>query len=362
MIRSQIISVLSKTINAQQITPCRKCVHTFAVGNSNIGLVGIPFYRGQPQPGVAQAPQKLREFGIISKLETMGYDVEDFGDVQFEQMKVDPPHNNVKYPRTVGAASKKIADKVSNIISQDKVALTLGGDHSMTIGTLFGHAQVKPDLKVVWVDAHADINPPLASMSGNIHGMVLSFLTHELRDFVPKVPGLEWVKPIIHAKDIAYIGLRDIDAAERYIIEKLGIACYTTHEIDKHGIDYVMEHAIESVNPGLKCPMHVSYDIDALDPAVSPATGTPVPGGLSIREGMYVAEELALTGKVSAIDLVEVNPDMGTAREQELTLYTAVEVIAACFGKRRKGNTPPGYKIPVPAGSKSDGVIMFHLL
>jgi len=358
MMRPQLYSALMRTFNkSQQINTCRQC-HTFAVGNSNIGVIGVPFYRGQPQPGVAQAPQKLRDAGILTKLEDMGYSIEDFGDIQFEQMLVDSPSNNVKYPRTVGSATKKIAEKVANIVSQDKVALSLGGDHSMTLGTLYGHAQVNRDLKVVWVDAHADINPPLASMSGNIHGMVLSFLIHELQDFVPKVPGLEWVKPIISAKDIAYIGLRDIDAAERYIIEKLGIACYTTHDIDRHGIDYVMEHAIEAVNPGLKCPMHVSYDIDSLDPTVSPSTGTPVPGGLSIREGMYVAEELALTGKVTAIDLVEVNPEMGTEREQELTLYTAVEVIAACFGKRRKGNTPPGYRIPVAAGSKSTGIIM----
>jgi len=313
-----------------------------------LGIIGVPFNKGQPHGGVAQAPAQLRVAGISKKLQLMGYRVHDYGDIQFQQFQDDPPSCNIKNPRTIGEATRKISETVMNVISSGQTCLSLGGDHSLSIGTVHGHLQVEPDTTLVWVDAHADINPPLASHTGNIHGMVLSFLLHELQQYVPRVQSFEWLKPCLHAKDIAFIGLRDIDPAERYVIEKFGITCYTMHDIDKHGVDYVLEHAINKVNPGLKRPMHLSYDIDALDPGFSPSTGTPVPGGLSIREGMFIAEEMALTDKLTGIDLVEVNPELGNKHDQELTLFTATEVIAACFGKRRKGNVPPNFQIPIP--------------
>jgi arginase len=321
--------------------------------HTDIGIVGAPFAKGQPRPGVAWAPQKLRDAGMALKLEQMGYGVYDYGDLQFEELTNDPPAANIKYPRTIGKATKKISDKVSEVIQSNNTCLTLGGDHSLSIGTVHGHAQVEPDMCLFWIDAHSDINPPHASTSGNIHGMVLTFLTHQLQEYMPTIPGFEWVKPCINAKDMCFIGLRDLDPAERYIIQKFGITCYTMHDIDRHGIDYVLEHAMDTVNPGLKKPIHLSYDIDALDPAVSPSTGTPVPGGLTIREGMYIAEEMALTDCLTGIDLVEVNPELGTKRDQELTLFTAVEIIAACFGKRRKGNVPADYVLPKAVKSKT---------
>lgn len=323
----------------------KRCTHT---SSNEIGIIGVPFAKGQPKSGVQQAPSKLRDAGIIRNLEMMGYSVTDYGDLVFELLRDDPPSYNIKNPRSIGKAIKKMAVQCQDIIQSGKVCLTLGGDHSMSIGTVYGHAQAEKDMTVVWVDAHADINPPLASMSGNIHGMVLSFLVHELREYVPKVAGFEWLKSCINAKDITYIGLRDIDPAERYIIDKFGINCYTMQDIDKHGISYVLEHALDKSNPGLKRPIHLSYDIDSLDPAISPSTGTPVPGGMTIREGMYVAEELSNTGMLRAIDMVEVNTTLGDHRDQAVTIYSAVEVVSSCFGKRRKGQAPLDYELPRP--------------
>ncbi|KAI0231388.1 Arginase, hepatic [Lamellibrachia satsuma] len=298
--------------------------------------------------GVEDAPQKLRGAGLVQKLQTMGYKVSDHGDLQFETTTKDPPSFNIKGPRTIGAAVNKISNKVANVIRSGDTCLSLGGDHAMSIGTVHGHMLVEPNTKLVWVDAHADINPPLASTSGNIHGMVLSFLVHELQEFIPAVPGFDWLKPCIHAKDLTFIGLRDIDPAERYIIEKLGIRCYTMHDVDARGISDVVEEAIRVVNPNLECPMHLSFDIDALDPSLAPSTGTPVAGGLTVREGMYIAEEMALTGKLTGVDLVEVNTHLGTKRDQDLTLFTACELLLACFGKRRMGNIPDNFQLARP--------------
>lgn len=325
-----------------------KCIHR------DVGVIGVPFAFGQPHGGVSQSPQRIRESGIFSKLEIMGYEIHDYGDLQFEQYPHDPTSCNIKNPRAIGAATKQIGEKVRDIVKAEQTCVSLGGDHSMSIGTVAGHAEVQKDLTLFWIDAHTDINPPLSSLSGNIHGMVLSFLLHELKEYIPKVEGLEWIRPCLHAQDIAFIGVRDLDPAERYIIEKLGITAYTMHEVDRHGIDYVMEHAIDAVNPGLKRPIHLSFDIDSLDPAVSPSTGTPVPGGLTIREGMFIAEEIYNTGKLTGIDIVELNPEIGTQQDQELTLFTVGEIITACFGKRRRGNVPEGYELLKPQQLNAD--------
>ncbi|ELU03494.1 hypothetical protein CAPTEDRAFT_151997 [Capitella teleta] len=321
------------------------------LAHRDVGVLGVPFCKGQPRPGVAQAPQRLRDYGMLKKLETMGYRVHDYGDLQFQEFPDDYPAWNIKYPRSIGASCKKISNVVEEVTEKGQVALTLGGDHSLSIGTVHGHAMAEPNMCLIWVDAHSDINTPMASPSGNIHGMVLSFLAKELQKYVPRVPGMEWVKPCLSTKDIAFIGLRDLDPAERCIIEQYNITCYTMHEVDRMGIHRVLEEALHSVNPNLDRPIHLSYDIDSLDPAVSPSTGTPVPGGLSIREGMYIAEEIAATGQLTGIDLVEVNPELGSKQDQELTLFTACEIIGACFGKRRKGNVPEDYVIPTPAES-----------
>ncbi|KAK7502699.1 hypothetical protein BaRGS_00005949 [Batillaria attramentaria] len=286
-----------------------------------VGVVGIPFSLGQ---------------------------VTDYGDLNLEAVADDKPWNKVKNPRSVGLANKKVAEMVAKITKNRQIALTLGGDHSVAIGSIYGHAQSCPNLVVVWVDAHADLNTPLSSPSGNIHGMPLSFVIKEMKKYTTALPGFEWVQPCLSAKDLVFIGLRDVDEAERAFINELGIQCYSMQEVDKYGIQNVMERALRTIDPNGVRPIHLSFDVDALDPAYAPATGTPVHGGLTRREAYYIAEEIAGTGRLSCLDTVEVNPLLSTDEGRQVTINSTVDVVSHFFGKRREGNVSDGYRVPTP--------------
>lgn len=219
----------------------------------------------------------------------------------------------------------------------------------MAIGSIHGHAQAQKDLSVVWVDAHADINTPLTSPTGNIHGQPMSYLIHELHSKIPVMPSFSWLKPCVSAKDIVYIGLRDVDPEEHYILKHLGIKVFSMTEVDRLGIARVMEETCDYIFSKVRKPIHLSYDIDALDPSISPATGTPVVGGLTYREGVYITEQICQTGLLSAVDMVEVNPKRGkTEEEVRSTVNAAVDLVLGCFGRLREGNHPADYRMPEP--------------
>uniref|UniRef100_A0A2C9M9J1 Arginase n=3 Tax=Biomphalaria glabrata TaxID=6526 RepID=A0A2C9M9J1_BIOGL len=313
-----------------------------------LGVIGFPFSKGQPRNGTEHGPNVLREAGIITSLQSLGVNVIDHGDIEIEVVPRDEPMKNVRNPRTVAAANKKLSDAVAKLVKMNQSVLALGGDHCMAIGSIHGHAQVEPNLVVVWVDAHADVNTPLTSVSGNIHGMPLSFLLKELEEFVPKVPGFEWCKPCLSVRDLVYIGLRDVDPAERLIIEKFGIHAYSMQEVDKYGIKEVVERALNQVDPSGVRPIHVSFDVDAMDPTLTPATGTPVSGGLSLRESFYLAEEISNTGRLSVLDIAEVNPLLSTEDKRKLTVINTTDVSTKFYGYRRQGNAPRDYELPKP--------------
>ncbi|XP_013421375.1 arginase, hepatic isoform X2 [Lingula anatina] len=312
------ISSLFSGITKYFVSQTRSLVR---LSKDKVGVIGVPSCKGQSAGGVQHGPKALRQAGIIDKLTQLGVEVYDYGDLVFEQFDDDTPILGLKNPKNIGLAAKKISDQVSRVIKDDQIALTLGGDHSLSIGTIHGHAAAEKNMCLVWVDAHADINTPLTSPSGNVHGMALSFLVKELKEYIPQIPHFEWIKPCISAKDIAYIGLRDLDPGELWIVRNMGISCFTMHEVDRYGIDMVLRMSMQAINPHGDRPIHLSFDVDSLDPRISAATGTPVPGGLSVREGIYIAEELAATGKLTAVDLVEVNPLLGTKEERDLTVY-----------------------------------------
>ncbi|XP_077986201.1 arginase, hepatic-like [Glandiceps talaboti] len=315
--------------------------------SQNIGVLGLPLHKGQTKPGVKNGPAAIRNAGLIEKIQALENDVKDYGDMVFEEIEDDPPYKGkVNNPRNVGAANKKISEAVCGVIKDDRMCITLGGDHAIAIGTIHGHAKAQPNLCVVWVDAHTDINTPLSSGSGNIHGQPLSFLIHELKEYVPQVPGFDWVDTVISAKDVAYIGVRDIDKGERFIVEKYGMHCFATNDVDRLGLVEVVKKAIQSVNPNGDRPIHLSFDIDSLDPNEAASTGTPVPGGLTLRDGMYIVEQVYDTGLLAGIDMAEVNPELGNKKQQEQTVNAAVEIITAAVGKKRYGNTPRDYELP----------------
>lgn len=297
-----------------------------------------------------KGPDLIRSAGLAKRLEAQGCDVKDYGNLCFEDVCDDEPVGRVKRPRTVGSANQRLAHAVFTAKTDGHTPVMLGGDHSLAIGSIHGHAAATPgDLSVVWVDAHADINTPFTTPTGNVHGQSMSYLVRELHSKIPALPHFSWIKPCVSAKDIIYIGLRDVDPEEHYILKYLGIKVFSMTEVDRLGIARVMEETCDYLFSGVKKPIHLSYDIDAIDPSVTPATGTPVAGGLTYREGIYIAEHIGQTGLLSAVDLVEVNPRQGATEAQVLsTVETAVDVLLGCFGRLREGNPPTDYRIPEP--------------
>ncbi|KAM4690335.1 arginase-2, mitochondrial [Rhinophrynus dorsalis] len=339
--RSKFASFLKNQVSANTLH--KKSAHSVAV-------IGAPFSKGQKKGGVEHGPAAIRSAGLIEKLSSLGCTVYDIGDLNFAQVPNDTLYNNtVKYPRTVGLACQVLANAVSRAIGAGHTCVTLGGDHSLALGSINGHAQQCPDLCVIWVDAHADINTPLTSISGNLHGQPVSFLLRELQDKVPLIPGFSWTKPCLSTSDIVYIGLRDLDPAEQFILKNYDISYYSMKHIDCMGIQKVMERTFDHLLGRRQRPIHLSFDIDAFDPALAPATGTPVIGGLTYREGVYITEEIHNTGMFSAIDLVEVNPVLGsTSNEVKATASLAVDVIVSCHGKSRDGAHIIMDKLPTP--------------
>ncbi|XP_020842727.1 arginase-1 isoform X1 [Phascolarctos cinereus] len=305
----------------------------------SVGIIGAPFSKGQPRGGVEEGPAALRNAGLAEKLKEQECDVKDYGNLSFADVPNDTPFQIVKNPRTVGKANEQLAEVVAEVKKDGRTSLLLGGDHSLAIGSISGHAKVHPDLCVIWVDAHSDINTPLTTTTGNLHGQPVSFLMKELKGKMPDIPGFSWVTPCLSAKDIVYIGLRDVDPGEHRILKDLGIKFFSMTEVDKLGIAKVMEETLSYLIGGKKRPIHLSYDVDGLDPLTTPATGTPVPGGLTYREGLYITEEICRTGLLSGLDIMEVNPSLGkTPEEVNRTVNTAIALTLSCFGVAREGN------------------------
>ncbi|KAF2639925.1 Ureohydrolase [Massarina eburnea CBS 473.64] len=297
--------------SASQIQP------KFLAKSHDLGVVAVGFSGGQPKAGVDAAPMALIEAGLIKQLEEdLDLNVSYDGQVHNYAEKIpaeDPPYRNMKQPRFVSAVTQEVSEQVYSHAKEGKLVLTLGGDHSIAIGTVSGTARairerLGREMAVIWVDAHADINTPETSDSGNIHGMPVAFLTGLATEEREDIFG--WMKDHhrISTKKIVYIGLRDIDRGEKKILRDHGIKAFSMHDIDRHGIGKVMDMALGWI--GSDTPIHLSFDVDALDPMWAPSTGTPVRGGLTLREGDFIAECVAETGSLIALDLVEVNPSL----------------------------------------------------
>ncbi|XP_063039569.1 arginase-2, mitochondrial [Engraulis encrasicolus] len=304
----------------------------------SVAIIGAPFSKGQKRRGVEHGPKAIRDAGLIERLSNLDYPIHDFGDLNFQHPEKDEPYMHVPYPRTVGRANKLLAGAVSSAIGAGHTSIMLGGDHSLAIGSVEGHARQCPDLCLIWVDAHADVNTPDTSPSGNLHGQSVAFMLKDLQDKMPTIPGFSWMKPFLSSQDLVYIGLRDVDAGEHIILKNLGIQYFSMRDIDRMGIGRVMEVTLDHLLARKQRPIHLSFDIDAFDPSLAPATGTPVNGGLTYREGIYITEEIHSTGLLSAMDLVEVNPILGANPDAvESTASLAVDVIASSLGQSREG-------------------------
>jgi arginase len=240
----------------------------------------------------------------------------------------------MKNPRAVSKVTQSLSAQVYEQARHGRFVLTLGGDHSIAIGTVSGTAKairerLGKEMAVIWVDAHADINTPETSDSGNVHGMPVAFLTGLAKSDHKEIFGWLQQDQMISINKLVYIGLRDVDRGEKQLLRQHGIKAFSMHDIDRHGIGRVMEMALGHI--GSDTPIHLSFDVDALDPQWAPSTGTPVRGGLTLREGDYIAECVHETGQLVAMDLVEVNPSLEIAGASE-TVRAGVSLVRCALG------------------------------
>ncbi|EHB18480.1 Arginase-2, mitochondrial, partial [Heterocephalus glaber] len=239
---------------------------------------------------------------------------------------------------------------VSRAVSDGYSCVSVGGDLSLAINTISGQAQHCPDLCVIWVGAHADINTTLTTLTGNLHGQPVAFLLRELQDKTSSLPGFSWIKPCISTPSIVYIGLRNVDPPEHFILKNYDIQYFFMRDIDQLSIKKVMEQTFDLLIGKRQRPIHLSFDIDAFDSTLAPVTGTPVVGRLTYVEGVYISEEIHHTGLLSALDLVEVNPHLATSEEEAKAISSfAVDVTASSFGQKREGGHIVYDQLPTPS-------------
>ncbi|TFY74054.1 hypothetical protein EWM64_g9958 [Hericium alpestre] len=312
----------------------------FIAEPKTVSIVGCPFSGGQL--GVDKGPIHLVDAGLAQQLTDLGWNVLFDGHHQFEEIstETDPPIGKMKNPRLVSNVTEAVAKVVGDHARKGQLPLTLGGDHSLAMGTIAGTLSQHPNACVIWVDAHADLNTPETTDSGNIHGMPLSFLlslasSADLKYTSASEPTpFAWLDNVhLPPSRLAYIGLRDVDPGEKALLRKHDIAAFSMHEVDRYGIGQVVEMALDRVNPARDRPVHLSFDVDALDPTVAPSTGTPVRGGLTFREGHYICERLFETGLIAAFDLMEVNPSLRDPASVKQTVAVGCSLVRAALGE-----------------------------
>ncbi|XP_043283804.1 arginase-1 isoform X2 [Venturia canescens] len=305
-----------------------------------VGIIGVPFEKGQRKQGVGDGPDAIRAAGLVKELQHLDLNVKDYGNLSYE-VEDTQGVDNMPHLSEVAACNCNLSKMVQEILADGRQVLTLGGDHSLGIGSIDGHVKAHTDVAVLWIDAHADLNTNKTSGSGNVHGMPVALLTSELSDYWPHLPGMDWQRPMLSIRNVAYIGLRSVDRYERLVIEKFGITAFGIEDVERYGIHDVVHMALYRIDPRNEKSLHVSFDIDSLDPLEAPSTGTPVRGGLSLREGIHLMEEIHRTNRLNAIDLVEVNPRIGTTSDVELTVNAAIHLIQAALGYTRRGLKVP---------------------
>ena len=292
-----------------------------------ISIVGVPMSYGQVHPGVELGPNAIRFAGIIEKLQKLGYEVEDTGNIKIEtRERTIDGKTGIKNLDTVVGINEHLASQVDTLVQSGSFPLILGGDHSIAIGTLAGLAKHYKNLGVIWYDAHGDLNTAETSPSGNIHGMPLAA---SLGLGVEALTNLYGYAPKIKYENIVIIGARALDEGEKILIKEKGIKIYTMHDIDRFGIKQVIEDTIQYLKERTD-GVHLSFDLDSLDPYYSPGVGTPVDGGLSHRESCFAMELLAESRLITSCEFVEVNPLLDVKNK---TAILAVDLMASLFGE-----------------------------
>ena len=282
---------------------------------------------GADRRGVDMGPSAIRYAGVVSRLEGMGYSIKDIGDISVARPHTFSETENHKYLDQVVEANTLLAEAVSHEMEEGRFPLVLGGDHSIAMGTIAGVARNKHNLGVIWFDAHGDLNTGETSPSGNIHGMPLAAslgLGHS------RLVNIGGYAPKIKPGNVVVLGARDLDPGERVLIKERGIKVYTMHEIDRLGMARVMEEVVAYLSKKTD-GVHLSLDLDGIDPHDAPGVGTPVIGGISYREGHLAMEILAEADILTSAEFVEVNPILD---RENVTAKVAVALMSSVFGDK----------------------------
>ena len=302
-----------------------------ARGDLTVAVIGAPCDVAAGLRGTSLGPEAIRIAGLAHRLQGLGYDVQEYGDLAGPPNPEQAPVDGYRHLAEALAWSRTIRDAVGEALSREQFPLLLGGDHSISIGSVAAIAQHCAErdipLSVLWLDAHADFNTASTSPSGNIHGMPVATMCG---DGHPDLLALAPAVPMVDPTHVFQIGVRSIDTVERETVLASGITIHDMRRIDEDGMRATMEQVLDRV-ARIGGHVHVSFDADFVDPVIAPGVGTPVPGGPNYREAQLCMEMIHDSGLPGSLDVVEVNPALD---EQNRTARLAVELVASLFGER----------------------------
>ncbi len=326
---------MSRTTEAQAIDKAANPIHggVQSLPPRQIKIIGVPLDLGQSRRGVDMGPSAVRVAGLEARLEALGHEVSDAGNVGVAIAETKHVgEQNARYLAEITETCTKAAEMVVKSLEDGMTPVVLGGDHSVAAGTVSGVAEFyrreKKKIGLIWIDAHSDINTPETSPSGNVHGMPVAAILGLGPESLANIFGFA---PKVSPENTVLIGVRDIDATEKENIRRAGISeVYTMRDIDERGMRTVMEEALRAAGRGT-AGYHVSLDMDWIDPEDAPGVGTPVRGGATYREAHLAMEIIADHGRMLSFEIVEVNPVID---EHNRTADLAVELISSAFGKK----------------------------
>ena len=294
----------------------------------HVRVIGVPMDLGADRRGVDIGASAIRYAGLNDQLRHLNYEVHDVGNIVVPQPESQPIGSaHLKYLEPILKVSEELADAVTSALVAKEFPLILGGDHSIGLGSITGVTRVHKDISVIWIDAHADFNTEDTTPSGNIHGMILAALAGIGNSRLTGIGG--WA-PKLDPQKIIIVGARELDFGERELLRSHHVHVFTMSDIDQRGISNVMSEALflaEKASDGI----HLSLDMDALDPVHAPGVGTPVRGGLTYREAHMIMELIADSGRLIGMDVVEVNPILD---RENTTALLAVELVMSALGKK----------------------------
>ncbi len=294
-----------------------------------VSIFGVPTDIGASRRGASMGPEAMRVAGLVEAIAARGIEASDLGDVQGPRNPTSPPVDGYRHLAEVVAWNRAVFDMSTRELQAGRMPIMLGGDHCLGIGAIAAVAAhcraTGKKLRVLWLDAHADFNTREITPSGNIHGMPVACLCGLGPEPLTTMAG---VVPAISADQVRQIGIRSVDPGEKRLVQEHGLDIYDMRYIDEVGMRRAMEEALEGVDEDTH--LHVSFDVDMLDPSIAPGTGTRVPGGVNYREAQLIMEMVADTGRMGSLDLVEVNPALD---KRNATARLAVDLVESLFGK-----------------------------